>query len=99
MDWKAFEQSLESSKPPGGISQELAALWHDAKGNWELAHECVQDLSTRDAAWVHAYLHRKEGDEGNAAYWYSRGRKEFPASLTLEEEWGEIARELLLRTA
>ena len=68
----------------------LAALWHDAQGDWEAAHSVVQDDDSAEAAWVHAYLHRKEGDIGNARYWYIRAKQpEFTASL--EEEWAALA--------
>ena len=72
----------------------LAALWHDAHGDWALAHEVVQDDSSAEAAWVHAYLHRKEGDIGNARYWYSvAGQPEFAGSL--DEERDSIGKALL----
>jgi len=72
----------------------LRALWRDARGDWDLAHKCVDELSTPDAMWVHAYLHRKEGDDWNAGYWYRRaGRPPHPG--TLEQEWREIAAALL----
>ena len=65
----------------------LAALWHDARGDWALAHELVQDDSSAEAAWVHAYLHRKEGDVGNARYWYSiAGKPECTDSLDSERD-------------
>ncbi len=82
--------------PPAGLSLPLQALWHDARGDWEQAHTCAQDDASSNGSWVHAYLHRKEGDLGNAGYWYSRaGRKTPPASVTLEAEWTSLARELL----
>ena len=62
------------------------ALQLDSEGDWQEAHELVQDLSTKEAAWVHAYLHRKEGDEFNAGYWYRKAGKITPA-LSLQEEW------------
>ncbi len=74
----------------------LQALWHEAKGNWDQAHATVQDLPDQTAAWIHAYLHRQEGDTWNADYWYRRAGKHRPA-LTLQEEWEQIARELLGR--
>ena len=76
----------------------MQALWHDARGDWEQAHTCAQEGNSRDGSWVHAYLHRKEGDLGNAGYWYARAGRPMPAlSLTLEAEWAEIAQELLGR--
>ncbi len=78
------------------FSSLLLALWWDAKGDWEKAHAIAQDVETADGAWVHAYLHRKEGDAWNAGYWYRRaGRVE--AKGTLREEWEEIVSELLRR--
>ncbi len=96
MSFAEFQQSVAAdSQPPATLSQALAALWHDARGDWDAAHACAQDDHGRDGAWVHAYLHRKEGDIGNAGYWYSRaGRRTPPSSTTLESEWKEIAREL-----
>lgn len=82
---------------PAGLDTPLRALWQDAAGNWEAAHTCVQDDNSAEAAWVHAYLHRKEGDASNAGYWYARaGRPHFSGSLG--SEWEEIARDLLSKT-
>ena len=76
------------------MSGPLLALWQDAQGEWEAAHVTVQDNSSANAAWVHAYLHRKEGDIDNARYWYARaGRPEFTGSL--DAEWAAMARALL----
>ena len=75
---------------------EVIALWHDARGDWRQAHVVVQDLETPEAAWVHAYLHRKEGDDSNARYWYTRaGQPVFRGAL--DEEWTHIAEALLAR--
>jgi hypothetical protein len=69
-------------------------MWHDARGDWEKAHRLIQQQNDRDGAWVHAYLHRQEGDNANAAYWYSRANR--PVSLAaLELEWEEIVSALL----
>ena len=94
MDFFAFKASLVKSTPPGDLSLELEALWSDAKGDWEGAHRLVQDLETPESAWVHAYLHRKEGDLSNAGYWYRRAGKP-PKSGPLDDEWEEIARALI----
>jgi len=89
-----FRQSLENDRPPGHLSGALAGLWWDAKGNWERAHESAQQDEGPAGSWVHAYLHRKEGDSSNAAYWYHRARQ--PAARgPLEQEWCEITRTLL----
>ncbi len=79
-------------------SAALRALALDARGDWKRAHEEAQDDESADGAWVHAYLHRKEGDLSNAAYWYGRAGRS-PPSVTLEEEWALIARDVLSRSA
>ena len=89
-----FRHSLSASHPPAGIAPALAALWHDARGDWDTAHRVAQDVDDAQGAWVHAYLHRKEGDEGNAAYWYGRARQPI-AQDTLEQEWTRIVVALL----
>ena len=75
----------------------LHALWHDARGDWNKAHEIAQDVDDEAGAWVHAYLHRKENDLGNAAYWYRRARKPV-ATDSLAAEWERIAQFLLIPT-
>jgi hypothetical protein len=89
-----FHASLADNAPPAGLSPALAALWRDAKGDWDGAHALAQSDAGGGGDWVHAYLHRKEGDEGNAAYWYRRARQPF-ARRALDEEWAAIARALL----
>jgi hypothetical protein len=84
-----FRASLAAAAPTPALSPPLAALWWAAKGNWDAAHKIVQDENTSDAAWVHAYLHRVEGDLGNAGYWYRQAGK--PAAQdSLEAEWERI---------
>lgn len=95
-EFKAAAQSAAEPVEVAALAGPLRALWHDARGDWDGAHAFVQDDKSADAAWVHAYLHRKEGDEGNAAYWYSRARRTVAAG-TLEAEWKAIARELLTK--
>jgi hypothetical protein len=90
----AFEASLAGDHAPGGLPPPLLALWHAGRGEWEKAHGIVQALDGRDAAWVHAHLHRREGDQGNASYWYGRAGRE-PSSVDLTAEWREIAAALL----
>jgi hypothetical protein len=75
MTLEDFRKSLTAIKPPAGLTLALAGLWWDAKGDWTRAHESAQQDEGRDGSWVHAYLHRKEGDQGNAAYWYGRAGK------------------------
>ncbi len=91
----AFQSTLEYDQPPAELSPYLTALWHEAHGAWGTAHELVQELNTAEAAWVHAYLHRKEGDEGNARYWYRTAKQHFPVGQTLAEEWAALVRQLL----
>jgi hypothetical protein len=94
MDMIDFKSSLSGISPPPGATASLAALWWSGKGDWNKAHGIVQDESGADAAWVHAYLHRVEGDLGNAGYWYRRAGKAV-ATIPLETEWEEIASALL----
>ena len=91
-----FRESLSGGTPPRGVSKLLEALWHDAKGNWSRAHELAQSQKGVAAAAVHAYLHRKEGDNSNADYWYERARSERPAS-SLDGEWEMLVKTLLDR--
>jgi len=95
MFFDEFVDSLEGEAPPSGISPFLTALWHDKHGDWTTAHETVQNLSGRKAAIVHAYLHRKEGDEGNARYWYREAGNSFPSDMSLDAEWVQLVREFL----
>jgi hypothetical protein len=89
-----FKASLNNSTPPETLTPALQALWYDAKGDWEKAHNIAQDAHTTEGSWVHAYLHRKEGDDSNAGYWYSRAGKKIP-SATLSIEWEEMVNALL----
>lgn len=93
MDLPGFRQTLASPAPPEGLSLALQALWWDAKGDWDKAHECAQERDDKDGARVHAYLHRKEGDPSNAGYWYRRaGISPFAGSLS--EEWEALVTSL-----
>ena len=94
MNLVELRASLHSPNPPAGISPALVALWHDARGDWEKAHGVAQDVESADAAWVHAYLHRKEGDASNAAYWYRRAGRPFFTG-PLDAEWESIVSALL----
>jgi hypothetical protein len=89
-----FKASIAATQPPQPLVPPLAALWWAAKGDWDKAHKIVMDDAGREAAWVHAYLHRVEGDLPNAQYWYRTAGKPV-ASATLEAEWAAIAAELL----
>jgi hypothetical protein len=94
MDIRSFKESIARTQPPDGLSFALQALWWDGKGDWDKAHECAQARDDDAGMSVHAYLHRKEGDQDNAGYWYRRIRKP-PATVSLAEEWEELARVLL----
>ena len=86
---QSFKESLVVDKPDAQLSTILKSLWYDAKGDWDQAHALIDQLADRDSAWVHAYLHRKEGDIWNADYWYARAKKSRP-SYSLEEEWANL---------
>jgi hypothetical protein len=86
--------SLSQDQPPAGLDHALAGLWWDAKGDWCKAHESAQEDEGPAGSWVHAYLHRKEGDLGNADYWYGRAGKPSQRG-DLEQEWREIVEALL----
>ncbi|MFN8345949.1 MAG: hypothetical protein U0X91_13140 [Spirosomataceae bacterium] len=91
MNLNDFTASLNEPQPPATCSDLLQALWYDAKGDWNKAHEIAQSREgTRDYDRLHAYLHRKEGDQWNAGYWYRRARAEMP-SYSLDREWEELA--------
>ena len=91
-----FRSSLSQSEPPAALPPPLAALWWEARGEWNQAHEIAQSIESPDAAWVHAYLHRKEGDASNAAYWYRQARQPH-CTLPLDAEWEQIVSALLSR--
>ena len=94
MTTEQFKLSVDGDEPPPGLSVSLTALWWDAKGNWERAHELVNELETRHGMAVHAYLHRKEGDRSNADYWYQRAERSFERP-TLDAEWLALVEGLL----
>ena len=103
MELQEFRTSVYRDKPPQGLGQfqqsllahqALQALWWEAKGDWDKAHECAQAKEDAAGYWVHAYLHRREGDADNAGYWYRRAKKPV-ATNALEEEWAATAGALL----
>jgi len=94
MNLEQFRKSLAQDEPPGDLSNALVGLWWDAKGKWKQAHESAQQDEGPAGSWVHAYLHRKEGDSSNAAYWYRRAAKP-PSQIPLEQEWLQIVESLL----
>ena len=89
-----FEASLRGSAPPAGVPGALEALWYERRGDWDRAHEIAQDIAGSDGSWVHAYLHRREGDLSNAAYWYRQAGKPV-ARGNLDDEWRAIVEALL----
>jgi hypothetical protein len=89
-----FQATLADAAPPGLPAPALIALWHDGRNDWQAAHAVAQDIDDDTGAWVHAYLHRKEGDATNAAYWYKRARHPV-SSAPLADEWASIIEALL----
>ena len=89
MDVGQFKNLLMEPNPPASLTPYLKALWYDANDDWQRSHEIVQDIEDAGAAWIHAYLHRKEGDTGNADYWYHRAGKK-RRNITLAQEWEEL---------
>jgi len=87
-----FKRSLAEAAPPTGLTLPLASLWWMMKGDWKRAHDLVNDVEGRTEAWVHAHLHRVEGDQPNARYWYAQAGRE-PADGPLEYE-----REIMAKT-
>lgn len=95
MQLSEFQSSLDQAAPPAGVSLALQALWWAANGDWARAHDLTQPGGAA-LDWVHAYLHRVEGDLGNAAYWYRRAGKPV-ATNALDAEWAELAAALLAK--
>jgi hypothetical protein len=94
VDIGTFEHALHQDAPPAGLPPLLLALWHERKGDWTRAHEIAQDIDSGDAAWVHAYLHRREGDLSNAGYWYRQANRPVEHG-GLDAEWRSLVTELL----
>ena len=94
MQFETFKQNINNGMVPKDVSVYLLALWYDARDNWDQAHQLVDSLEDESACWVHAYLHRKEGDIANADYWYRKAHKKRP-SVSLTEEWETIVKALL----
>lgn len=93
-DYNSFKETLNGNFPPAKWPKPLQAMWYDAKEDWNNAHEIAQDITNSDGDWIHAYLHRKEGDVFNARYWYRKANKPFP-NFSLEDEQKEIVYALL----
>ncbi len=84
-----IDQPLEIAR-----TRALRALWHAAHNSWDAAHEEAQAGSDADCAWVHALLHREEGDAANAMYWYRRAGKPV-CKGTVQQEREEMIAMLL----
>ncbi|MEM9647887.1 MAG: hypothetical protein AAF969_05355 [Bacteroidota bacterium] len=84
-NYEQFQETLAHSSPPENWSEALRALWYAAKDDWNASHNIAQDLHTQMGSWIHAYLHRQEGDEWNAGYWYRQAGEPFP-NKSLEDE-------------
>ncbi len=90
------ESAKSGEQMPSGLSNELAALWLSRAGQWDQSHDLTNDIADPAGAWIHAHLHREEGDLGNASYWYHRAGREMPGSgVSIESEWYEIANVLV----
>lgn len=94
MTAEQLRETLSRDDPPADLDFALAGLWWDAKGDWTKAHESAQQDEGPEGSWVHAYLHRKEGDQSNAAYWYGRAGKPV-CQEPLHAEWLSIVKDLL----
>ena len=94
MNFEDFKESLKKDKVPSKLTAELEALWYDGKGKWDTAHDLAQQVPAPNGAWIHAYLHRAEGDDSNAGYWYRRAGKNMP-SISISDEWEQLVKEFL----
>lgn len=94
MNYEEFIMTFGENKPPLNLNKYLTVLWYDGKGKWDIAHNLAQSIYNRDGSLLHAYLHRKEGDLANAAYWYSSADIEIP-NKSIKDEWEELVRKYL----
>jgi hypothetical protein len=97
MTFEEFNESLKQVSPPASMPDILKALWYDRKGDWNASHNIAQDIHSPEGSWIHAYLHRKEGDPGNASYWYHKAGKPV-CQLPLEKESEMLIRDFLRTT-
>jgi hypothetical protein len=96
MSFEELQASIGRDKAPPEMTAPLKGLWYAARGDWDAAHACAQGDPSREGSWVHAFLHREEGDLGNASYWYTRAGRPMPLpSVASKDEWAELARALL----
>jgi hypothetical protein len=96
MDYRDFQKICTEDAPPDNLHKLLLAMWYDFRGDWDAAHSIAQEIPDSDGSWVHAYLHRKEGDQANASYWYSHAGISKP-DISLEKEREQITMALLDR--
>jgi hypothetical protein len=94
MNFEEFKTSLSLQQPPGTFPNYLKALWYAGKDDWESSHNIAQDIHDKTGSWIHAYLHRVEGDTFNANYWYNKAGRRMPG-YSLQQEWEEIVKELV----
>ena len=94
MNFLEFKASLGQNTPPSGLNQELQALWYAGKGDWQQSHEIAQQENTHGQCLVHAHLHRQEGDQWNANYWYQRAGRKMPKD-SISQEWDALVQEFL----
>jgi len=95
-DYTAFHSSIQSEdQPDSSLRIELQALWLERAGDWDGAHDLCNEMEGKNGDWIHAYLHRVEGDQWNAEYWYTRAQQKMPSHLTLEEEWEALVKHFL----
>lgn len=85
MDYNLFNHTLDMASPPDNFIPELKAMWWERKNYWDKGHDIIQNIPGKDAAWVHAYMHRKEGDISNASYWYNRAGRQTEEGDIVEE--------------
>ena len=95
MRYQEFIESLDAGACPDGMESRLRALWYDANEEWDIAHEIVQQRGDRMSARIHAYLHRKEGDDWNSRYWHRQAGSAYPDDMSLDEEWQYLVRQLI----
>ena len=95
MQYEDFIKLTKESEPSDKLAEIHLAIWYAVKDNWDMAHKIVQDINTKTASWIHAYLHRVEGDIGNAQYWYNRAKKE-SSSESFETELNDIIKSVFL---
>jgi len=94
MTIEEFKLTVAQGELPEGLSPALIALWQEARGGWDAAHHIAQEMDDKTGAWIHAYLHRKEGNATSAAYWYRRAGRPVAAD-SVEDEWHRIVSELI----